>query len=142
MPELLAPIHPKLVHFPIALFISALLLEIISLIARKEDWHRCALILYTAAALLTPVVVRTGMWEVDRIRLSHPILTSHRLFALWTMWVSLMSLPVLYFLNRERPGWVKPLFVVLLLAVAVLVTFAGHYGGTMVYEYGVGTEAF
>lgn len=103
MPELLAPIHPKLVHFPIALFISALLLEIISLIARKEDWHRCALILYTAAALLTPVVVRTGMWEVDRIRLSHPILNSHRLFALWTMWVSLMSLPVLYFLNRERP---------------------------------------
>ena len=142
MPELLAPIHPKLVHFPIALFISALLLEIISLIARKEDWHRCALILYTAAALLTPVVVRTGMWEVDRIRLSHPILTSHRLFALWTMWVSLMPLPVLYLLKRERPGWVIPLFVVLLLAVAVLVTFAGHYGGTMVYEYGVGTEAF
>ena len=142
MLEQLAPIHPKLVHFPIALFITALVLEVISLIARKEDWHRCALILYTAAALLTPVVVRTGMWEVDRIRLSHPILTSHRLFALWTMWVSLMSLPVLYFLKRERPGWVIPLFVVLLLAVAVLVTFAGHYGGTMVYEYGVGTEAF
>lgn len=142
MLEQLLPFHPKLVHFPIALFMTALALEVMSFVIKKDLWHRCALILYTVAALLTPLVVRTGMWEVERIGLSHPILDSHRQYALWTMWVSLMSLPVLYLLYKEWQKWLKPVFVCLLIAVAVSVTLAAHYGGTMVYEYGVGTEAF
>ena len=142
MLELLEPLHPKMVHFPVALFITALILEVLSFINKKDVWHKSALILYVLAALMTPLVVRTGMWEVERIGLSHPILDSHRLFALWTMWVSLMSLPLLYLLYKEKQKWLKPIFVCLIIAVAVLVTLAGHYGGTMVYEYGVGAGAF
>ena len=139
---LLEPLHPKMIHFPVALFTTALILELLGFVSKKDVWHQSALILYVLAALMTPLVVRTGMWEVERIGLSHSILNSHRQFALWTMWVSLMSLPVLYLLYKECRQWIKPVFVCLLIAVAVCVTLAGHYGGTMVYEYGVGTEAF
>lgn len=140
MPEYLIPLHPKVVHFPIALFVSALVFDILSLIARKEGLHKAAVYMYAFAALLTPLVVRTGLWEEERIHLGHPLLEKHRVFALWTMWVSLMSLPVLWFVKKEMPKYFRFIFPVFLLGTVVLVTLAGHNGGRMVYEYGAGVE--
>ena len=141
MLELLTPIHPKLVHFPIALFITALGLDIASLIFRKKEFHQSAIYLYVGAALLTPLVVRTGIWEAERLHLSHPLLTKHSVTAQRTMWVALMSLPVLWFIGKEFTKYFRILFLVVLLALAGLVTYAGHLGGQMVYEYGVGVES-
>lgn len=140
MLELLTPIHPKLVHFPIALFLTALALDFVSLVFRKKEFHQSAIYLYVGAALLTPLVVRTGIWETERLHLSHPLLTKHSVMAQRTMWVSLMSLPVLWFMKKEFTKHSRILFMVLLLVIAGLVTYTGHLGGQMVYEYGVGVE--
>lgn len=140
MLDYLIPLHPKVVHFPVALFVSALVFDILSLIVRKENLHRAALSMYVCAALLTPLVVRAGLWEEERLHLGHPLLERHRMFALWTMWVSLMSLPVLWFIRKEIPRYFRPLFLVFLLTTSVLVTLTAHNGGRLVYEYGVGVE--
>lgn len=138
--DYLIPLHPKLVHFPIALFTTALGFDIASFIFRKEGLHKAAVSMYVFAALLTPIVVRTGLWEEERLHLGHPVLETHRMFALWTMWVSLMSLPVLWLIRQKSQKFFRMFFIVLLIAVAGLVTLTGHNGGRMVYEYGVGTE--
>ncbi len=140
MLEYLEPIHPKLVHFPIALFITALGLDLASFIFKKEDFHKAAVYIYVIAALMTPLVVRTGLWEEEEFHLNHPVLTAHRTFALWTMWVSLMSLPVLWFIKQKSRKFFRVLFMVLLIGIAWLVTLTGHNGGRMVFEYGVGME--
>jgi uncharacterized membrane protein len=140
MPEWLIPLHPKLVHFPLALFVTALGFDAVSLLFKNEGLHKTALNMYVLAALVTPLVVRTGMWEAERLNLSHPILESHRTFALWTMWLSLMSLPVLWSFKKWLPKYFRMLFVLFLIGVAGAVTLAGHNGGRMVYEYGVGVE--
>ena len=140
MLEILQPLHPRVVHFPIALFVTGLGLEVVSLLFKKESLHRTALHIYVLAALLTPLVVRTGIWEETRLHLSHPILDKHRMFALWTMWVSLASLPVLWFLKKELPKFLRLIFLVFLIGVAATVILTGHNGGRMVYEYGVGTQ--
>lgn len=140
MLEQLMPLHPKLVHFPIALFVTALGFDLLSLMFRKEGLHKTAFNMYILAALITPLVVRTGMWESERLNLHHPVLDRHRMFALWTMWVSLMSLPVLWFFKKEIPRYFRILFILLLIGVVGVVTLAGHNGGRMVYEYGVGIE--
>jgi len=57
--------------------------------------------LYVFAALIAPLVVRAGLWETERLNLNHPLMERHQLYALWTMWVSLMSLPVLWLLKKE-----------------------------------------
>lgn len=142
MLEYLNLLHPKLVHFPIALFLTALGFETLSLILKKETFHQCAVILYVTAALLTPLVVRTGIFEAERIALHHPVLDEHREYGLWTMWVSLASLPVLWFFTRKYTKFFKPVFWLFLVAAAVLVILTGHEGGEMVFEYGVGTELF
>lgn len=138
MLDYLVPIHPKMVHFPVALFITALGLEIASIVLKREILHQNARLLYVIAALMTPLVVRTGLWEEERFHLNHPVLNWHRTFALWTMWVSLMSLPVLWFIKQRFQKFFRVLFVILLIGVAVFVTLAAHNGGRLVYEYGVG----
>ncbi len=138
--DFLQPIHPKVVHFPIALFMTALGLDLASFIFKKESFHKSAWHIYVIAALITPLVVRTGLWEEERFNLSHPVLDQHRQFALWTMWVSLMSLPVLWFMKLKSQKFFRVFFIILLIAVAGLVTVTGHNGGRMVYEYGVGME--
>ena len=140
MLELLEPLHPKVVHFPVALFITALGSEILSWMTRKQFFHQCAVYLYVCAALLTPLVVRTGLWEEERLHLNHPLLDKHRLFALWTMWVSLMSLPVLWFLFQKHLKAFRIVFVLCLIAISIVVTLTGDKGGTMVYQYRVGVE--
>jgi uncharacterized membrane protein len=140
MLEFLEPLHPKVVHFPIALFITAFGLEILSWMTRKHLFHQCAVCLYVFAALISPFVLRTGFWEAERLNLNHPLLHKHILFAAWTMWVSLMSLPVLWFLFQKYRKAFHIIFVVCLIAVSVFVTLAGDKGGKMVYEYGVGTS--
>lgn len=140
MLEFLQPLHPKVVHFPIALFITAFGLEAVNWVTRKHFFHQCAVCLYVVAALMTPLVVKTGLWEAERLHLSHPLLNQHQQYALWTMWVSLMSLPVLWLLSRKYLRAFRIVFVVCLIAVSAAVTSAGHKGGEMVYEYGVGIE--
>lgn len=140
MLDFLVPIHPKMVHFPIALFFTALAFDFFSLIFKKKVLHQSAIHLYVFAALLTPLVVRTGIWEAERLHLNHPLLTKHSLMAQRTMWISLMSLPILWLLKKEFAKYFRITFIMALLVIVGLVGYAGHLGGQMVYEYGVGIE--
>ncbi len=140
MIEQLLPIHPKLVHFPIALFTTALILDILSRVFRREDLHKAAVVIYVAGALFTPAVVWAGLWEQQRLNLHHPVLEQHKLYGFITMWSSLASLPMLWFLKRTSFKFFRTAFTCLLLCMAILVTATGYFGGRMVYEYGAGVQ--
>ncbi|MBP9855613.1 MAG: DUF2231 domain-containing protein, partial [Candidatus Omnitrophica bacterium] len=85
-----------------------------------------------------PLVVLTGLQEANHLHLSHPVLTIHKNFGLLTMWTSLISLPVLWIVSQRNPKLFRAVFLIFVLAIAILVTVTGHQGGRMVYEYGVG----
>lgn len=140
MIEELLPIHPKLVHFPIALFFTALGFEILSLVFRKDSFHKTAFYLFVTAVLASVIAVRSGLWEAARLHLNHPVLARHRTFGLWTMWVSVVSLPVLWVLKVFNPKIFQFVFIIVLLGIAGLVTVTSHFGGDMVYEYGAGMK--
>ena len=133
-------LHPKVIHFPIALFIGAMGMEVVSLIFRKDNLHRTALHMYIFATVITPFVVLTGLQEAEHLHLGHPILTIHRNFALLTMWGSLVSLPILWLAKKNGEKVSRIVFIIFLLMLATFVSIAGHNGGRMVYEYGVGVD--
>ncbi len=133
-------LHPRVIHFPIALFVSAMGLELLSLILKKDSLHRTALDIYILATIITPFVVLTGLQEAEYLHLNHPVLTIHRNFGFLTMWTSLISLPVLGIVHKQIPQMFKGVFLFFLLIIAIFVTVTGHNGGRMVYEYGVGME--
>ena len=133
-------LHPKVIHFPIALFIGAMGMEALSLILKKDSLHRTALHMYIFATVITPFVVLTGLQEADHLHLHHPVLTIHKNFALLTMWGSLVSLPILWLAKKKGEKVLKIVFIVFLLMLAAFVSVTGYNGGRMVYEYGVGME--
>ena len=133
-------LHPKVIHFPIALFIGAMGMEVLSLIFKKDNLHRTALHMYIFATVITPFVVLTGLQEAEHLHLHHPVLTIHKNFALLTMWGSLVSLPILWLAKKKEEKVLRIVFIVFLLMLAAFVSITGYNGGRMVYEYGVGTE--
>ena len=133
-------LHPILVHFPIALFITALLFEVGSFILRRETLHQTAVAVFIFAALFTPIVVLSGKWEAGRLNIHHPVLDLHQMFAFITMVSSLVSLPILWFVKRKNIQAYRMLFFMILLVVVCCVSIAAYNGGRMVYEYGVGIK--
>ena len=133
-------LHPKVIHFPIALFIGAVGMEALSLLFKKDNLHWTAFHMYILATVITPFVVLTGLQEVEHLHLGHPILTIHKNFGLLTMCISLLSLPILWIVNKQNPKILRAVFLIFLLIIATFVTVTGHNGGRMVYEYGVGVD--
>ncbi len=135
---LLYPLHPRLVHFPIALVVSAMGMQALGVIFKQESWRKCAWLMFVLAAISMPVVILSGLWEAQRMYLSHPVLTLHKLCAFWATGLCVASLPILWFIRGKKvfPG----VFLIVLIIISSLLGFAAHQGGRMVYEYGVGVS--
>jgi uncharacterized membrane protein len=138
--EYIIPLHPKLTDIPIGLLIGALILEILSLLFKKESWHNASLCAYGLAVLSLPVVISAGFWEEYRLHLHHPVLNRHKCFAFLTAGVMVFSFPFLWFIKRKAQPYFRLTFLMIIILVSVLVTITSHYGGEMVFKYAVGVE--
>jgi len=134
-------LHPMIVHFPIALFISALGFEILSLVLKKDNFHEMASWLYLLAAVIAPFAAWTGLEEAEEHNLvKHPVFDLHRNFALLAVWTALATLPVLWFVKKRAPHLLRIIFLVFLVLVVSAVSIAAYNGGRLVYDYGIGVE--
>lgn len=134
-------LHSMVVHFPIALFTTALVLEVLSRIFRKDGLHQSAKHLYVLAAIVTPFVVKTGLWEAQKLEIHHPVLDLHKKFALLTMWTAVVSLPVLWLFKKKLTQYFRLIFLIFLVMIVSSVSIAAYNGGRLVYEYGIGVES-
>lgn len=130
--------HPVVVHFPIALLYTALILQTAGLCWQRESWQEAAMTIYIIAALILPVVVRTGSFEMEYLKLHHPVAEWHEELGEILQWVVLGSLPVLGGIHLWRRHWFPAAFLAILAAAGVLVGLTAYNGGRLVYEYGVG----
>ncbi len=138
--QMLYPIHPKLVHFPIALVISAMGMQGLGCFLRKDFLRNGALLMFILGVLSMSVVVWSGLLEADRLHLNHPVFTAHKQFAFAAMWSSLVALPVLWVLRSKNIRIFQIVFLIALIIISSLLGLAAHQGGRMVYEYGVGVS--
>lgn len=131
-------LHPIIVHFPIALFITALGLECLSLILKKETFHQAAWYNYILAVLSVFCAVFSALIEGES--LMHPVFYTHRALGWWTLVVGTLSLIILILIKKKALKSFRILFFIFLIIMASLVSITGYYGGRLVYEYGVGVE--
>ena len=129
---LLEHLHPKLVHFPIALFLSAWVLVVLSQLLKKEPMYKAAMYVYVMAAFSSALAVLSGLWEANRLNLHHPVLYAHRNYAIILLIVSWIGVVAM----RRRP-----LFICFCWLTAVLVFVVGYFGGELVFHYGVGVSS-
>ena len=134
-------LHPRVVHFPVALLLAALLVETVALLLRNPAWHRVSLwnvVLGTLGAGAAVVTGRLAMAVGKHSYAIHQVMSLHERLGYVVLGVvvgvTLWRLAVRDRLST-RSRWLA--WILLCFACGVMV-FSAHLGGRLVYEFGVG----
>lgn len=133
------PLHPLLVHFPVAALIGLVAVDLGYVISGDPFWDRAGLWLAGVGALGGWVASLVGV--VDLLTVPH----IRRLINAWChalVAVMLLSLASLNWLLRfnESAEITAPWGLFLSLTTAGMIALAGYLGGRLVYEHAVGVD--
>lgn len=131
------PIHPMLIPFPIALFVSAFICDIVFWRTGTVGWAEGALWLIGFGLVMSVLAAVAGLIDV---------LGESRIRALYDVWwhaggnvlVVLIQLSSWFARYTEGPSAVVPLGISLSLIVTGILLFTGWKGWNMVYRHRVG----
>jgi len=138
-------IHPLLVHFPIAILITATIADGASLVWTKEWFKKMVVALFSFGVIMLLITYLSGKQAIDLVDvpLKAELTASHHAdWALRTLLFYGAYLVVRIFVHYSRfksQKWIA--FVLLLAGLAGigLITKTGDFGGKLVYQYQVGT---
>lgn len=141
MIKMTAPLHPMLVHFPIALLLVGSLVYLYALWRRADDgvWERTALLMLVLGWLGGLAAVVTGAAAFRFVPDSHPAHTSgamHAASAFGTLLLYAVGL-TLHWRSQVRATLRRWVPVFLILGMLAL-TLTGYLGGELVYTWKLG----
>ncbi len=148
--DFLAGLHPKIVHFPIALLSAYTLFEILGIVLKNEFLSKVAHLFLFLGVLGTLAAVLTGnqaeevaeALKKQGVVIQLQAISEHSDYANYTVWFfsTLLVYRTFLVLKKKFQGTIKYLFIVLALAGFFLVFETGEHGGKLVYKYGIGTD--
>ncbi len=134
------PIHPLLVHFPIAAWFFATIGDIASIfLGEQVGWFAgVLLVIGIITALFAMVAGLIELGKIDTQSVAMQLANQHMVLAMisWSLYT------VSLFLRLDGTSLTQPSIVAIILSVVGLVFLwaAGSKGGKLVYEYGVGVQ--
>ncbi len=135
------PIHPMVVHFPIALLLASVLFDGLALRWRGEQFRETSLSLLVLGVLTAGVAVLSGHFAEEAVEHSgipKDAIELHEELGFAVFWVFLGLLGLRLAMYR---GWMKEQPMLALLAGltgGVLLVTASYFGGDLVYRFGAG----
>jgi uncharacterized membrane protein len=130
--------HPLFVHFPIALWLAALLFEFLAVRRASDDFHRTAARLLYLGTLAGAITALTGWWAADSVP-SGPAqhaLEKHELLMLTTFSLSLGLCMFAFLARKNFTAQYRKLLLFGLVVLAALLTIGADRGAQLVYQYG------
>jgi uncharacterized membrane protein len=145
LPDWAPNIHPLVVHFPIAWWIAAVVVDLVALMLPKAAWaDTTASALYPAGAVAAVVAYFTGRQAAATVitpGMAHPIILEHWNWALATTVafaaIALVRFAIL-FRRPPPPRWIRTTLTAAALAALVTLFETGERGAQLVFEHGVG----
>lgn len=134
-------LHPLLVHFPIALLLTAVTIDLAALALKHPAWHRVALWNLTLGTLGAGAAVLSGLQAEDVGRHSFEIwqvLALHKRLGFVTLILGAMVVGWRLAVRDRLAGRTRLLAVLLGVALAASLSWGAYLGGRLVYEFGVG----
>jgi uncharacterized membrane protein len=143
-------VHPAVVHFPIALLLTAVGFDIACVFARKYPWlDRAATALYLLGTAAAGAAYLSGDHAAETLPripgAAAATLATHERWALLTLCafagVSALRFLVTWLSRRDRRvqiGFFRLIALMAALAAPVLLVITAEYGGRLVYSHGLG----
>ncbi len=144
----IAEIHPKVVHFPVALLTTYSFLEIIGIAFNKEFISKTALLILCLGVVTAFFAVLTGNQAASEFGFwnekSKALLIEHQTYATYLLWFSafICGSRIFIVLKKKFIGITKYLFILFALMIIFLVYQTGMRGGDLVKKFGIGTDVF
>lgn len=141
------PLHPMIVHFPIALIFTALFLDGVGFVFKKENLRAAGFITLCLAVIGGLAAIATGVLAHSNLKSHtealHEIVELHEHLAITAIVLAFASLAVRFLAEKitAKEALLKKLALVLLVSAAIVVGGVGYLGGKMVFEYGAGTKS-
>jgi len=133
------PIHPMLIHFPVAALIGVIATDLAFIFTADGFWARAGLWLSGIGALGGWISGMAGLVDLTTVARIRRLITAwcHAILA-----VMLLSLATLNWLVRlaDPALQILPWGFYLSLLTGLLIAITGILGGRLVYEYAVGVD--
>lgn len=132
------PVHPAIVHFPIAGWILTPLADLVYYVGGDPFWSRGAALANAAALAFAAPAIIAGTVDLRRLK-DRPAAAGAAMLHVSLMTFALMaSIASLYLrLPFSAPAWSLSA-AGLSLAAAAATAVGGYFGGAMVYVHGLG----
>ncbi len=134
-------LHPLIVHFPIALLLTALCLDIVALAFKRPGLHRVALWNLSLGTLGAATAVGTGLLAERIAKHSFEIwqiMELHERLGITTLILGLMVTGWRLAHRDQLTPRSRVLTLAAMLIMATTLSIGGYLGGRLVYEFGVG----
>lgn len=133
------PIHPMLIHFPVAALLGLIATDLTYVFSGDYFWARASLWLAGVGALGGWVSGFAGLIDLLSVSQIRRLITAWCHAILAVMLLSLASLNWLFRLEAAEVN-ILPWGMYLSLLTGVLIAAASYLGGRLVYEHAVGVE--
>lgn len=131
------PLHPLLVHFPIALWSLATACDVLTWFGFDSAWHYAGLSLGLGFGFAVPAIVAgfLDFTKVEGVALSTANTHMLLMAAAWVIYGASFMMRVEHMSLLAQP---PPFAIALSLLGFGMMACGGWYGGQLVYHYGVG----
>lgn len=136
-------IHPVFVHFPIALFPTALFFYLIGIIRKRSDLLLAGQICLGLSLMGTVITVLTGYWAQKSFshgETIHRLMETHEILGFIILGLGVL-LMIWSFLKREETPKASKLFLLLFGFTVLLIMQNADLGGRMVFVEGAAVKA-
>lgn len=137
------PIHPMVVHFPIALLITSVVFDFLATRWRHKSFQDAGFYTLIAGLLGAAVAVLTGAMAEEVVEdkgIPEAVIEIHEAlgYAAFLFFLGLLALRLLmrWKLITEIPA----LYLAMGVAGMVILSAAGYFGGSLVYDFGAGVS--
>lgn len=133
------PLHPALVHFPIACWSLAVAADFASLYYGEQAWRWSSGLLAIGCGMAL-VAMLAGILELSRVPEGPPLRDTYRHMSFMLTAFSLFTVRLLLYLKQWQA--IAPDAIALSLDVAgfICLVFGGWFGGRLVYGHGIGQK--
>lgn len=134
------PLHPALVHFPVACWTAAPVLDVLGLMGYGQPWWQAAFWCIATGAVTALAAMTAGLLDLVAMPAEHPaqaVAMRHMLLmtSAWCVFCVDLLLRPLHAEPTRMQGW---LGLGLSLAGFLLLLTGAHAGARLVYDLGVG----